>query len=444
MMAMLRTWFAMPDDIDEAHDVRPAVRAGLLVVVFGVLGFVAWSALAPLAGAVIAPGVVKVDTNRKLVQHQEGGIVKAILVRDGDVVVKGQTLIELNDVAVDATLDLVRTQLDAEWARNARLSAERGFDATVGYPDELHSRQGDPRVHALMDRETSLFKVRREALESQISLLRSQIRETESEIAARVLQDRSDASAIELQRDELVANEPLVDQGFISKTRLLTLQRAVTEYESRRGTNQAEMAQARQRVAELKLRIVTLRNEYMQQAENELKDSTARLFDLQERLRPTQDAAKRQHIVAPVGGEVVDLRVTTPGEVIGPRDRLMDIVPQDQPLIVESTVRPEDINHVRVDGDADVRLTAFKQRITPIVTGRVTYVSADILTDPTNGARYYLARVRVDSDSLTKAGDLKLQAGMPAEVHFKTEERTLMTYLLDPALGYVGRALREP
>lgn len=444
MMAILRTWFGTTDDIDQATDIKPVVRGGMLVLFVGIAGFVSWSALAPLAGAVIAPGVVKVDTNRKFVQHQEGGIVKAILVRDGDVVEAGQALIELNDVAVNATLDLVRTQLDAEWARNARLGAERGFSKSVQYPDELTSRDGDTRVKALMDRENSLFKVRREALESQMELLSAQIKETEREITARVAQDQSDASAIQLQRDEFTANEPLVAQGFISKTRLLGLQRAVTEYESRRGTNQADTAQARQRVAELKLRIVTLRNEYMQQAENQLKDSTARLFDLQERLRPTLDASERQRIVAPVSGEVVDLRVTTPGEVIGPRDRLMDIVPTNQPLIIESNVRPEDIIYVHIDGEADVRLTAFKQRITPIVMGRVTYVSADILTDPSNGARYYLARVRVDDDSLARAGHLSLQAGMPAEVHFKTEERTLVTYLLDPALGYVMRGLREP
>lgn len=444
MMAMLRSWLAMPADIDEAHDVRPTVRSGMLVILLGLVGFVAWSVLAPLAGAIIAPGVVKVDTNRKLVQHQEGGIVKAILVRDGDLVEQGQALIELNDIAVDATLDLVRTQVDAEWARNARLNAERGLESQVQYPQELTSRRDDARVKSLMDHESSVFRVRREALESQIVLLQAQIRETESEIAARIAQDGSDAMSIQLQRDELAANEPLVAQGFISKTRLFTLQRAVTEYESRRGTNQADMAQARQRVAELKLRIVMLRNEYMQQAENELKDSTARLFDLQERLRPTLDAAERQRIVAPVSGEVVDLRVTTAGEVIGPRDRLMDIVPTDQPLIVESTVRPEDINHVHIDGDADVRLTAFKQRITPIVTGRVIYVSADILTDPSSGAGYYLARVLVDEDSLAHAGHLKLQAGMPAEVHFKTAGRTLLSYLLDPALGYLGRGLREP
>ena len=206
MMAMLRSWLAMPADIDEAHDVRPTVRSGMLVILLGLVGFVAWSVLAPLAGAIIAPGVVKVDTNRKLVQHQEGGIVKAILVRDGDLVEQGQALIELNDIAVDATLDLVRTQVDAEWARNARLNAERGLESQVQYPQELTSRRDDARVKSLMDHESSVFRVRREALESQIVLLQAQIRETESEIAARIAQDGSDAMSIQLQRDELAAN----------------------------------------------------------------------------------------------------------------------------------------------------------------------------------------------------------------------------------------------
>lgn len=441
---MLRGWLLLPRDLDEAQAVRPVVRAGLVIIGLGILGVGGWMALAPLAGAVIAPGVVKVDTNRKVVQHQEGGIVHAILVRDGDRVQAGQELILLRDVQVDATLELVRTQLDAELARNARLSAERLMARDVTYPKLLTERRTDARVAELMDRESTLFRVRRAALESQIALLKEQIGETRKEIGIREVQAKSDAEAVRLQREELTANEQLIGQGFISKTRLLGLQRAVVEYETRSGTNLAEMAQARQRVSELELRALTLRNEFMQQAENELKESTARVFDLQERLRPYQDAAARQRIVAPVSGEVVDLQVTTVGSVIGPRDRLMDIVPADLELIVEAQVRPEDINHVHVGTEADVRLTAFKQRITPVVTGKVVYVSADRIIDPATHMGYYMARVRVDAESLAHAGNLRLQAGMPAEVHMKTAERTALMYLIDPVLGYVSRGLREP
>ena len=287
-----------------------------------------------------------------------------------------------------------------------------------------------------------MFKVWRSALNSQIALLANQIRETRQEIAARTSQEKSDNEAIRLQKAELNANEQLISHGFISKTRLLGLQRAVVEYETRSGTNQAEMAQARQRVSELELRSQTLRNEYMQQAENELKEGTAKVFNLEERLRPYQDAATRQRIVASVSGVVVDLRVTTVGAVIGPRDRLMDIVPTNSDLIVEAKVRPEDINHVHVGMDSDVRFTSFNQRITPVVPGKVVYVSADRLTDEATEVGYYMARVKVSNASLEDAGGLRLQAGMPAEVYMKTAERTALVYLLNPVMGFMGRGMR--
>ena len=364
--------------------------------------------------------------------------------RDGDRVSAGQTLIVLDDVRVDATLDLLRTQLDAELARATRLAAEREFARSVVFPKQLTARSGDSRVAELIRRETALFKVRRETLDSQIELLESQADETRAEIAARLDQEKADASSVGLQQEEIDANEALIDQGFVSKTRLLALKRLRAEYEGRRSENQAELAQARQRVSELELRAVSLRNAYMQEAADELKESTMRVFDLQERLRPSVDAARRQSIAAPVAGEVVDLKVSTIGAVIGPREPLMDIVPEDLELVVEAHVRPEDINSVAVGAQADVRLTAFKRRITPVVTGSVVYVSADRITDHNSGSAYYVSRVRIAPEALKEAGDLKLHAGMPAEVFVKTTERTVLEYMADPIIGYVRRGLREP
>ncbi len=428
----------------EAVNAHRIIRAGLLVIAVAFLGVGGWVAFAPLSGAVIAPGLVKVDTNRKTLQHQEGGIVKEILVRDGDRVNAGQTLIVLDDVRVDATLELLRTQLDAELARTARLSAEREFARALPFPRELTGRSGDPRVAELIRRETTLFKVRREALDSQVKLLESQADETRAEIAARFDQETAGASSISLQQEEIDANEALIDQGFVSKTRLLALKRVRSEYEARRSENQAELAQARQRVSELELRAVSLRSAYMQKAADEHKESIMRVFDLQERLRPSVDAARRQNIAAPVAGEVVDLKVSTIGAVIGPRDPLMDIVPQDLELIIEAHVRPEDINNVAVGAQADVLLTAFKRRITPVVTGSVVYVSADRISDRNSGMAYYVARVRIAPEALKEAGDLRLHAGMPAEVFVKTSERTVLEYMADPIIGYVRRGLREP
>lgn len=430
-------------DVDRAENPWPLIRAGLAGIALLGLALAVWLWLAPLGGAAIAPGVVKIDMNRKTVQHQEGGLVSEILVRDGVKVKAGQPLIVLKDIRVDASNELVQTQLDVEVAKAARLTAEQTWAATVAFPKALTAREADPRVAEVLKRETTVFRTRREAFNNQVALIRTQIKETEGEIRARHEQLKADATAIRLQREELEANEGLLEQGYVSKTRLLTLQRSVAELESRRGENESELARARQKTADLELRAETLRSTFMQEAAAELRQTTAQIFDLRERVRPAQDAEQRQRITAPIDGEVVDLRFTTVGAVIGPRDPILDIVPENPDLIVEAHVRPEDISFVGADARADVRLTAFRQRITPTVSGTVTYVSADRLMDKATNTAYYLAHIRVTPEALREAGDLRLQAGMPAEVFIQTTPRTALQYFLDPISGFLQRSMRE-
>jgi epimerase transport system membrane fusion protein len=432
-------------EIEREFHPAPLVRAGFFIIAAGVIGLSGWAAFAPLTGAVIAPGFVKIDLNRKVVQHQEGGIVSAIRVRDGDRVQMGQELILLDDVRIDAQLDLLRTQLDAERAKAARLEAERAYSAKLSFPRDLADRQSDPKVNEVLMRESGLFRARRDALDTQVAVLRKQIRETTDESAALSAQLQAEERALKLQKEELTANERLLDQGYVQKTRILTLQRAVAEYEARFGEHRAQASQARQRATELDLRILSLRNQYAQTAADELKDTSSKIFDLEERIRPSKDASERQKIAAPIAGEVVGLRVFTPGSVIGPRDVLMEIVPDDKRLIVEARIRPEDINSVRAGSPAEIRLTAYKQRTTPLVAGTVSYVSGDRMVDPEQkNAAYYIVHVDVPARSLSKAGNLKLQAGMPAEVFIRTDERTTVDYLLAPVTSYLRRAMREP
>ena len=430
-------------DLERADRPWPLIRAGIAGSLVLVLGVGAWVWLAPLSGAVIGAGQVKVDMNRKTVQHQEGGIVGEILVRDGSKVNAGQNLILLKDVRVDAGNELVRTQLDAELAKNARLQTEQAGAAAIAFPPELADRSADSRIAEILNRESSLFAVRRDALASQLSLIARQVRDTQGEIQARLTQLKADDAALKHHRDELTANEALEKEGFIGKTRLTQLQRAAVEYESRRAENQAELARAQQKVSELELRAETLRSQFKQEASNELRQTTAAVFDLRERLRPAQDAELRQRIVAPIAGEVVDLKFTSVGAVIGPREPILDIVPENPVLLVEARVRPEDIGYVHLNSAADVRLTAFRQRITPTVVGKVTYISADRLVDRQSNAPYYVVQVRVSAESLRKAGDLQLQAGMPAEVFIQTTSRNALQYLLDPILGFLQRSMRE-
>jgi len=430
--------------LEREFDPLPLVRAGLLILAAGVVALGGWAVLAPLSGAVIAPGFVKIDLNRKVVQHQEGGIVSAIRVRDGDHVKAGQELLLLDDVRVDAQLDLLRTQYDSERAKAARLEAERAFAEKLSFPRDIADRQSDPRVNEVIVRESGLFRARRETVDQQIAVLRKQIRETTDEAAALAAQLSAEEKALKLQKEELVANERLLDQGYVQKTRILTLERAVAEYEAKYGEHRAAASQARQRATELELRILSIRNDYVQKAADELKDTTGRLFDLEERIRPSKDASERQRILAPIAGEVVGLRVFTSGAVIGPRDVLMEIVPDDKHLIIEARIRPEDINHVRDGSQADIRLTAYKQRTTPLVEGKVVYVSGDRMVDEQTKQPYYVVHVDVSPQSLAQAGNLTLQAGMPAEVFIRTDERTTFDYLTAPVTSYLRRAMREP
>ena len=428
----------------ETGDLSRIARGGVAVVALGALALGAWLVLAPLSGAIIAPGFVKVDMNRKVVQHQEGGIIKQVLVRDGEQVRQGQVLVVIDDVRLDATLDLLRTQHDGERAKAARLEAERAFLPDVKFPLELAARRGEPKVAELLQRETGLFRARREALDTQIAVLRKQIRHTVDEAQALAGQIAAEERALKSQKEELAVNQALLKQGFVQKTRLMSLERAVADYEARWEEHRAELAKTRQRASELELRVLAQRNSYVQSAADELKEASTRLFDLEERLRPSKDASDRQRIAAPIAGEVVGMRVFSPGSVVGPREVLMEIVPEDKTLVVEARIRPEDINHVRAGSEAEVRLTAYQTRTTPLVAGSVNYVSADRMVDPQSGTPYYVVNVDVSAGALADAGNLRMQAGMPAEVYIRTDSRTAFDYMLAPVTSYLRRGMREP
>jgi membrane fusion protein, epimerase transport system len=404
----------------------------------------AWAALAPVSGAVIAPGSVKVDMYRRTVQHQEGGIVDEILVRDGSRVKAGDGLVVLKDVKVEAGMEVILTQLDGEIAKAARLQAEQAWAEKVTYPPELRARASEPRIAELLRRESELFLARRDSYRKQLELIRRQIKDTENEIRSRQAQIKSDQAALRFQSEELESNRKLLKEGFISNVRILSLERGLADVGARLSEHEADLSTARSKGSELELKAVNLRTTMMQEAANEMRQTTVQILDLRERLRPLQDAATRQRIVAPIGGQVVGLRITTIGAVIGPRDPILDIVPENVELIVEGRVRPEDVNYVGVGAEADVRLTSFRQRITPVVDGTVIYVSADRIEDRNERAAYYVVHVRVKPDALAKAGDLKLQSGMPAELYIKTAPRSALMYVLDPVTGFLQRSLREP
>jgi HlyD family type I secretion membrane fusion protein len=406
-----------------------------VLVLFGV-----WTALAPLSGAVVAQAQVKVELNRKTVQHQEGGIVREILVRDGQRVRAGQPLLVVGDVRSDAELSLLEDQLLAERIRTLRSAAEAALEPRFDAPADLAHR-AEASEH--LQRERALFTARRRTLDEYLGSLRTQIRDAHGQIDALTTQIEATDTSARLSAEELEINDKLAQQGFVQRTRLLALQRSAADYRARVGEYRSDLASARQRVGELEARIAQARNQYQQQAADELKAAAAKVRELEERLRPSQDQVERQLVRAPVDGEVMAMRVSAVGEVVGPREPILDVVPAREKLVVEARIHPQDIDSVRKDAPAEVRLSAFDARTTPLLPGKVVFVSPDRMNSPETGASWFVATVEVDSTALASQPGLHLQAGMPAELFVTTRPRTLFEYLAEPLGVFARRAMRE-
>jgi len=430
----------LPEDAGAVPNVQPLIRQGLLVIALTFGGLGAWAALAPLDGAIIAPGVVKVNGTRKTVQHLEGGLVRQVHVRDGDVVRAGDVLVTLADERASANLDLLAQQLDQETARVARLSAQRDLADRIEFPAELQRRAGTPRVAALLQRERSLFQAMREALQRHTTLTEQQIAQTREELAGVQVQSNADDAAAKLMQEEVSVYEALQQQNYVAGTAVLRLRRSHEEYQARRGERQSAAAKARQHITELELALAARRNDFLQTANDQLAQSAARLGELQERHRAALDQVARQRVVAPIGGTVVALRLFTLGGVVRPGEALLDIVPRDEGLIVEAQVNLDDVDQVHPGQAAQVRLTAFNSRSSPLLEGRVVYVSADKLETERGDRSFYLVRVALPPQAGTEA----MQAGMRAEVFLKTAPRTALQYLLEPLTSALQRAGREP
>jgi HlyD family type I secretion membrane fusion protein len=420
---------------------RRAALIGVAAIVVFLGGFGTWAAVAPLESAAVAPGAVQVDFNRKTVQHLEGGIVARIMVRDGDVVAAGQELVRLDDTRARATLDLLRGRYLADRAVEARLIAERdGLDRIV-FPSELKLLTGE--VETIVSGQNNIFKARRETLTTQRGILRQRIAALQAEVTGLTAKIAAQGTQLRLVAEELVDVRSLYEQGLAKKARMLALERAVAEIEGDRADNRAKVARARQQITEAELKIAELNSNALNEVLKELREVQAQLHDIGERMRAAEDVLKRTTIVAPLGGTVVGLQVYTTGGVIGAGDRLLDIVPSAERLVVEAQVDPSDIDVVQPGLPAHVRLTPFNARSTRSIGGRVASVSADKLTDQKTGQMFYRARVELDEDPKAALNGASLYPGMPAEVMIVTGARTALQYLIRPVSRSLDRAFRE-
>ena len=405
-------------------------------------GFGTWAALAPLDSAVVAPGTVAVYSNRKTVQHLEGGIVAEIAVRDGDRVAEGDLLIRLDATRADASLALIEGRLDELVAAEARLVAERDGLGALAFPQALLARAGDPALSPILAGQTGLFAARRTSKEGEIAILRRRIASSEDEIDGLQAQRRSRVRQVAIIDEELVGLRALFEKGYTPRTRILALEREREELQGEQGELTAGIARAGNEIAEAELQIVQLDKRFREEVLEELRQVQAEIHELSERRIAAADERRRTDIRAPRAGIVVGLDVFTPGGVISPGQPILHLVPSDDEHIVEAQLRPEDIDRVVAGQPATVRFPAFNARTTPELQASVLTVSADRLIDEITGAPYYQAKVRIPESELARLGGQALISGMPAETFIAAGERTALTYLLKPFLDALTRATR--
>ena len=416
---------------------------GILTIAVFFVGFGGWAAVAPLESAAIAMGTVSVESNRKTIQHLEGGIVRDVLVRDGDPVTVGQVLLRLDDTQATATLELMRKRYDVAGAMLSRLTAEQRGQSDVTFPDWLMNRPHEPDVTDIIENQRNIFESRRDSLAGQRAILQQRIAEFGEEIKG--LEGRIDAEQRQIAfiAEELGDVRQLFDKGLIQKPRLLSLERQAAEIDGSLAANHASIARARQRIGEAELRISELDTTQINEAVERIGEVQSELLDLTERIRAAEDVRTRIEIRSPQDGIVVGLAVHTSGGVIAPGERLMDIVPSGDRLIVEAHVDPQDIDIVHDGLPARVRFTSFGQRNLVPIEGRVQSVSADHISDERTGASYYLARIELTEDPGPALDGGALYPGMPAEVMIVTGSRTALEYFLEPLTRTLQLSMRQ-
>lgn len=439
-----------PARADTAAEVakRWPARAPLMVGVLSLAllfgGFGAWAAFSRIAGAVVAPGQVEVQSNRQVVQHPDGGVVQEILVTEGATVAAGDPLIRLDGTLVQTELAIVEGQYFELLARRGRLEAERADAEKIGFPDILvTAAKDDPEVKALMDGQESLFIAKRDTIAQSLDQLTKQDEQVADQIEGLDAQKSALERQKELLSEELKDQRTLLDKGLAQAPRVLALEREAANLEGRLGETVALRAQAETRRTEIAVQRLRLTAERRETAETELRDQGYRELELAERRRALTEQINRLDIRAPVSGVVHELKVTTPRSVIRPAEPVMFLIPQDRPLIIAARVVPIHVDEVRPGMEVKLRLPAFNARTTPEIDGTLLRVSPDAVLDEATRTSYYRAEVTIPPEQMAKLGDLALIPGMPVEVYVQTGERSPMAYLMKPLTDYFARAFRD-
>jgi len=418
-------------------------RLGWFVVLAGFGGFMLWALLAPLDQGVPAQGTVAVAGNRKTVQHLTGGTIESILVKEGDVVKAGQPLVKMNEIMAKSAADVTRSQYYSSRAVEARLIAERDGKASVEFPPELSRLKEDLRVASAVSLQSQLFSSRRSALQSELSAVDENIAGLRAQI--RGLEESRDSQKQQLQflKEQLDGVRDLAKEGYIPRNRLLDLERTYAQVNGGLSENIGNIGRAQRQISELALRRVQRQQEMQKEVRTQLTEVQKEAEALSSRLAGQEFELANVLVRAPVAGTVVGLNVFTNGGVVPPGARMMELVPSDDPLIVEGMVPVNLIDKVQPGLKVDLMFSAFNQNKTPHIPGVVTSVSADRLTDEKTGMPYYKMNAKVTPEGVKLLKDHQVRAGMPVDLFIKTGERTMMNYLLKPLVDRAMTSMSE-
>ena len=422
---------------------KPVALAGyfLIFMTFGVLG--SWAAVAKLDSAVVAPATISLEGNRRVVQHFEGGIVEEILVTEADVVEQGQVVLRLNAVEARSNLEVFSTRLDVARLVEARLLAERALEYSVAFPEEVAAK-GTETVKAVVADQRDLFADRRSILKSQADILSARVDQINVQIEGLELQKSAFERRIANYTEMLDRMRDGESRGLIQGNVLSQREDELIEIEANLGQVISDIAQAKASIGETELQVLQLTQEYRERANTELEQIRAEISELQERRKVAQDVLDRTEIRAPGSGTIQNLKVHTVGSVIRPGEILMELVPEDEELIINARVSPIDKDNVSPGLATEVRFTAFKTKLTPIMLGSVETVSGDVITpDNANEPPYFLARITVDEADIPEEISGRLTAGMPADVIITTGERTVANFIVSPLMDAVRKSMIE-
>jgi HlyD family secretion protein len=427
-------------------DPRLAIRRlnfiGIGVIALLVGGVGSWAATSRLSGAVVASGSLVVESSVKKVQHAIGGIVGALLVDEGSAVEAGDVLARLDDTAPRATAAIVRSDLDAQLLRKARLLAERDGAESIVLPDELVPRNGEPKLVADLADEQDLFDARRAMLHGQRDQLRQQIGQLEEEVRGLSAEQQAKEDELALAERDLAGIAALYEKKLVSMDRRSVLERDRTRLAGERGRLAADIARVRGKISETGLAIIQLDRDFQAEILDNLRDADGEISELREKLAAAEDELRRVDIRAPQAGTVHELTVHAAGAVIDEGETIMSIVPGADLLVVDIKVAPQDIDQIDVGSLAEIRIMAANQRTVPTLDATVTRVPADLTREPNSDRTYYLVRAELAGEEAAFPG-LRLRSGMPVEVYIATAERTPLEFLLQPIGEQLARAFRE-